>query len=98
MIQEFCKPLKHVPVLVQKATRLLSVSSSDSSDVGKHTRERVGGGCGGLLGWENCVGSHRGVVNDDWMTTLFSLWVLLFPGMPQVLPFILFNHNPNREL
>lgn len=85
-------------MLVQKETRLLSVSSSDPSDVGKLTGERVGEGGVVWHGWENWVGSQRGVVNDVWMTTLFSLRVLLFPGLPQVLPLILFNHHPNREL
>lgn len=24
------------------------------------------------MGWESCVGSHRGVINEGWMTGLFS--------------------------
>lgn len=95
-LQEFCKPLKQF----QKAESDLSPFCIIVRFLwrGKTHQGEGGGGRGGPPGWENWVGSHRGVVNDGWMTTLFSLWVLLFPGLPQVLPFILFNHNPNREL
>lgn len=76
-LQEFCKPLKHVPVLVQKATRLLSVSWSDSSDVGKHTRERVGEG--GVARLDGKTGLE--VTEELWMMAgwqLFSLCGFLF--------------------
>lgn len=55
------------------------VSSADSPDVGKHNSGGGGGGRGPRPGWENWVGSHRGVVDDGWMTTLFSLASSSFP-------------------
>lgn len=39
----------------------------------KHTGDMVVGGRWGCWpGWESWVGSHRGVVNEGWMTALFS--------------------------
>lgn len=61
----------------QKATRLLSVSSADSSDVGKHTRERVEEG--GVVRLDGKTGLE--VTEELWMMAgwqLFSLCGFFF--------------------